>query len=178
MNTILLNADGGLFYGEGLLEGDPLPFLGFRVDLAKGCRLRSFFSMLERYPVLVRLNPFSPSYLTSFQSCPSSGCRFENSAHLELSRKAEMTGFPGDPGMQIFISFEGFRGGESRDIKPFWLEQLLDMPLVLGGLKHRVFGDTIDEFDFDSAFNLFELIDGICWQLSFHNLPETCRVEY
>lgn len=178
MNTIVLHPDGDLFYGQGRLEGDPLPFLGFQVVLDKGCCLRSFFRMLERYPVLVQLNPFSPSYLSSFRECPASGCRFEEGAHLELLRKVEMTGFPGAPGMNIFISFEGFCDEERCDIRPFWLEQLLDLPLVLGGLKHRVFGDTIDEFDFDTAFNLFELVDGICWQLSFHNLPETCRVEF
>jgi hypothetical protein len=178
MNTIALHSDGNLFHGQGRLEGGPLPFLGFRVALEEGCRLRSFFHMLERYPVLAQLNPFIPSILSSFQGCPPDGCRFEGGTHLALLRKVEMTGFPGDPCMNIFISFEGFSGGKSMDIRPFWLEQLLDMPLALGGLEHRVFGDTIDVFDFDTVFNLFELIDGICWQLSFHNLPETCRVEF
>jgi hypothetical protein len=178
MNPIVLNPDGSLFYGQRRLESDPLPFLGFQVALDPGCFLRSFFRMLERYPVLAQLNPFSPSYVVNFKDCPADGCRFEEGAHLELSRRVEMTGFPGTPGMNIFVCFEGFSGKERCDIRPFWLEQLLDLPLFLGGLKHRVFGDTIDEFDFDSAFNLFELIDGICWQLSFHNLPETCRVEF
>jgi hypothetical protein len=178
MNPIVLNPDGSLFYGQRRLESDPLPFLGFQVALDPGCFLRSFFHMLERYPVLAQLNPFSPSYLSNFKECPADGCRFEVGAHLELSRRVEMTGYPGTPGMNIFICFEGFCGKERCDIRPFWLEQLLDLPLFLGGLKHRVFGDTIDEFDFDSAFNLFELIDGICWQLSFHNLPEVCRLEF
>ena len=178
MNAVVLHPDGDLFYGQARLAGDPLPFLGFQIVLDKGCRLRSFFRMLERYPVLARLNPFCPSYVSSFQGCPPNGCRFETDAHLELLRKVDMTGFPGAPGMNIFISFEGFTGGEICDIRPFWLEQLLDLPLHLGGLKHRVFGDAMDEFDFDTAFNLFELIDGICWQLSFHNLPETCRVAF
>ena len=177
MNIIALQPDGGLLYGQGKMDGDPLPFLGFQVELGQGCSLRSFFRMMERYPVLSQLNPFTPSFLTSFQDCPASGCRVEGVEHLELLRKVEMTGFPGDPGMNIYISFEGRSGDDSWDIKPFWLEHLLDLPLVLGGLKHSVFGDKIDDFDFDTAFNLFELIDGICWQLSFHNLPETCRVD-
>jgi hypothetical protein len=178
MNPIVLQPDGNLLYGEVPLAGDPLTYLGFRVVLDQECCLRSFFRMLERYPVFIQLNPFSPSYVSSFKDCPSSGCRFEADAHLELLRTVEMTGFPGDPGMNIFICFEGFSGGERCDIRPFLLEQLLDLPLTLGGLKHRVFGDRMDEFDFDTAFNLFELIDGICWQLSFHNLPETCRVDF
>jgi len=177
MNTIVLRQDGGLLYGQGPLQGDPLPFLGFQVELGEGCCLRSFFLMLEKYPALVQLNPFTPSYFESFRGCPAEGCRIDGVAQLELFRNVEMTGFPGDPGMNIFISFEGRSDIDSCDIKPFWLENLLDLPLVLGGLKHRVFGDKIDDFDFDSAFNLFELVDGICWQLSFHNLPETCRVD-
>ncbi|MEJ2154404.1 MAG: hypothetical protein P8X96_03645 [Desulfobacteraceae bacterium] len=177
MNPIVLHPDGRLFYGKRRVEGDPLAFLGFKVVLAKGCRLRSFFRLLERYPVLAQLNPFTPSYLSSYQGCPPTGCRFEEGAHLVLMRKVEMIGFPDDPSMHIFISFEGFKDGKARDIRPFWLEQLLDLPLLLGGLKHRVFGDTIDAFDFDTAFNFFELIDGICWQLSFHNLPDTCRMD-
>jgi hypothetical protein len=177
MTPIVLDPDGGLHHGQRHLEGSPLPFLGFQAALDQGCRLRSFFRMLERYPVLVQLNPFSPSYLTSFQGCPPSGCRFDEDVHLELLRKVDMSGFPGDPGMHIFMSLEGFGPGGSCDIRPFGLELLVDLPLVLGGLKHRVFGDTMDEFDFDTRFNLFELIDGICWQLSFHNLPEACRME-
>lgn len=177
MNTITLQPDGILQYGEGRIDGDPLPFLGFQVELGATCSLRSFFCMLDRYPVLVQLNPFTPSFLESFHDCPSSDCRVEGIMQLELLRKVEMTGFPGDPGMNIFISFEGRGDDGGFDIKPFWLEQLLDLPLALGRLKHRVFGDKIDDFDFETAFNLFELIDGICWQLSFHNLPETCRVD-
>ncbi len=178
MNSVVLHSNGCLSYGKGQLEGDPLPFLGFQVELDKGCRLRSFFRMLEYYPVLARLNPFTPSFLTSYQDCPSENCRVEGVARLELLRKVEMTGFPGNPGMNIYISFDGYGDEAICDIKPFWLEQLLDLPLALGGLKHRVFGDKIDDFDFDTVFNLFELIDGICWQLSFHNLPEACRVEF
>lgn len=176
MNTITLQAGGGLIHSKGQLEGDPLPFLGFQVALDAGCSLRSFFRMLKAYPVLQRLNPFTPSFINSFEDSPASGCQVDDVAQLVLLRRVEMTGFPGDPGMNLFTSFEG-GGGRTCDIKAFWLEQLLDMPLVLGGLKHRVFGDKIDDFDFDTVFNLFELIDGICWQLSFHNLPEACRID-
>ncbi len=177
MNPITLQPDGGLLYGRTRIDGDPLPFLGYQIELAEECSLRSFFRMLEKYPVLVQLNPFTPMFLDSFQELPPEGCRIDGVSQLELMRKVEMTGFPGDPGMNIFISFEGRSDGDYCDIKPFWLEHLLDLSLALGGLKHRVFGDKIDDFDFKTAFNLFELIDGICWQLSFHNLPETCRVE-
>mgnify|MGYP001070394922 CR=1 FL=1 len=53
---------------------------------------------------------------------------------------------------------------------------LLDMPLRLGKLRHVIFGDRVDLFEFDTVFNLFELIDGIAWELSFQNLPQTCDI--
>ena len=78
--------------------------------------------------------------------------------------------------MQMFVSLEGLSGETVSPIKSYWLENLLDLPLKLGNLKHLVFGDKLDTFNFDTVFNLFELIDGICWELSFHNLPAECRV--
>ena len=79
--------------------------------------------------------------------------------------------------MQLFVSLEGISGETVSPIKSYWLENLLDLPLKLGKLKHLVFGDKLDTFNFDTVFNLFELIDGICWELSFHNLPAACRID-
>lgn len=177
MNTIALLPDGRLAHHERIVEGDPLSYLGFQVAVEPECCLRSFFRMLESHAVLARLNPFSLSFMDSYRTSPGSGCRIGGVQRLELSRTVEMIGFPGDPSMQIFVSLEGRCGTETCDIKPFWLEQLLDLPLQLGRLKHLVFGDQMDRFDFETGFNLFELIDGICWQLSFHNLPEQCRID-
>ena len=50
------------------------------------------------------------------------------------------------------------------------------MPLRLGKLRHVIFGDLVDSFEFDTFFNLFELIDGIAWDLSFHNRPRACQL--
>lgn len=176
MNTIALHADGSLSHRKKLLVGDLLPYLGFQIVFETDCSVRSFFRMLERYPELVKLNPFCPGFLSHFRSCPQQGCRIDGIDQLELSRTVDMVGYPGRPHMQIFVSLEGRLGKEVCDIKAYWLEQLLDLPLNLGRLKHRVFGDKMDAFDFETSFNLFELIDGICWQLSFHNLPEQCRI--
>ena len=134
--------------------------------------------MLDRYPELAKLNPFCASFLAHYQNCPKQGCNNDGIGYLELLRTVEMVGYPGNPSMQIFVSLEGKFGQDKCDIKPFWLEQLLDLPLRLGRLKHRVFGDKMDTFDFETGFNFFDLIDGICWQLSFHNSPEQCRVTF
>ena len=66
--------------------------------------------------------------------------------------------------------------GEDRtEIKFMQLAGLLDLPIRLGCLRHVVFGDQVDIFEFKTVFTLFELIDGIAWQLSFHGSPGTVR---
>ena len=178
MNTIALHPDGSLAHRGKPLSGEPFMYLGFQIVLEPGYTLRSFFQMLDRYPELAKLNPFCASFLAHYQNCPKQGCNNDGIGYLELLRTVEMVGYPGNPSMQIFVSLEGKFGQDMCDIKPFWLEQLLDLPLRLGRLKHRVFGDKMDTFDFETGFNFFELIDGICWQLSFHNSPEQCRVTF
>ena len=50
------------------------------------------------------------------------------------------------------------------------------MPVKLGKLKHMVLGDQVDIFEFETVFSLFEFIDGIAWELSFHGIPESCEI--
>ena len=50
------------------------------------------------------------------------------------------------------------------------------MPVKLGRLKHMVLGDQVDIFEFETVFSLFEFIDGIAWELSFHDIPESCEI--
>ncbi len=87
-----------------------------------------------------------------------------------------MIGFPGEPRLEIYHSLCGVRGAENLEIKSFHLESLLDMPLKLGVLKHIVFGDKVDMFEFDTVFNLFEFIEGIIWELSFQGTPKECAL--
>jgi hypothetical protein len=56
------------------------------------------------------------------------------------------------------------------------LENLLDLPVKLGRLKHVIFGDRVDIFEFDTVYTLFEFIDGIAWELSFHGTPKQCEI--
>jgi hypothetical protein len=32
----------------------------------------------------------------------------------------------------------------------------------------------MDVFEFETVFTLFEFIDGIAWELSFHGTPDAC----
>jgi hypothetical protein len=87
-----------------------------------------------------------------------------------------MIGFPGDPRLEIYNTLCGVRGKETCEIKSFHLDNLLDMPLKLGLLKHIVFGDKVDIFEFDTVFSLFEFIDGVAWELSFQGTPKECAL--
>lgn len=176
MNTITLQSDGALFQAEAAVAGDPLPLLGHQVELGRDYTLRSFFRMIERYPVFAKLNAFLPECLDQYRTCPAGECTAPGLGHLELYKTVEMMGFPGAPRLEIYHALCGREGSDTCELKTFPLEQLLDMPVRIGKLKHVVFGDKVDVLEFDTVFNLFEFIEGIVWQLSFHRSPKECAL--
>ncbi len=176
MDQILLKTTGDMVYGRNQISQKPQLFLGYRVSLDPAYTLRNFFQLLENYPVLADMNPFCSSFLEQYRACPKSGCRCDGIDWIEFSRTVEMIGFPGRPSMTIYVSLQGMQRNKPYDIKPFGLDNLLDLPLKLGKLRHVVFGDRLDTFEFETVFNLFEIIDGIAWELSFHNMPKECRI--
>jgi len=178
MNHIRLNIDGEIESDCRPIMSDPLSYLGFKAVLAEGYTLRSFFRMLDRYNILTRINPFLPVFVEQFRSCPKSRCRVDDIDVIKLGKTVEMIGFPGDPGLEIYVTLTGYKGTETVEIKTYWMESLLDMTVKLGRLSHVIFGDRIDTFEYDTVFNLFEFIDGIAWQLSFHNMPAECRISF
>jgi len=176
MTPIDLQKDGTLTLNGEALTSDPLMSLGSRVTLDAGCTLRSFFSMLETYPLFTRLGPFIPDAVAQYRSCPDTGSVLPGMDAVELSKTIEMVGFPGDPRIDAYVTFQGVGGEDTHDIKSSGLENLLDMPLRLGKLKHVVFGDKIESFEFDTVFSLFEFIDGVTWELSFHYNAAQCVI--
>ena len=78
--------------------------------------------------------------------------------------------------MEIYTSIHTVKNNETCKATGFSLASTLDMPLRLGKLKHIVFGDKVDIFEFETAFALFEFIDGVAWELSFQNQPAECAV--
>ncbi len=176
MNIVTLRSDGVLAQDTRAVDSDPLPLLGHKVELGEGYTLRSFFKMIERYQTFAKLNAFMPECLEQYRACPDGECLAPGIGHLELYKTVEMMGFPGEPRLEIYHALCGVEGTESCEIKQLPLEQLLDMPVRIGKLKHVVFGDTVDVLEFDTVFNLFEFIEGIVWQLSFHRSPKECAL--
>lgn len=176
MNTVILMSDGTIVHNRKTVEVKPLIFLSYRAKLEEEYTLRSYFQMLEKYPLLADLNIFFPSYMERYRTSKESGCDDDSLDYLELGKTIEMIGFPGKPRMEIFNSFHGIHGGEMCEIKNFQIEDILDMQIRLGRLKHIVLGDKVDVFEFETVFSLFELIDGIAWELSFHGIPKQCEL--
>lgn len=132
--------------------------------------------MIEGHPVLNRLNPFFPEYLGQYRACPSSGCVSPGWSTLELFKTVEMIGYPGKPRLEIYTSFHGTPADKGTELKSVRMEHLLDMPVRLGSLKHLVFGDSVDVFEFETVYTLFEFIDGIGWELGFHGTSAQCDI--
>ncbi len=55
-------------------------------------------------------------------------------------------------------------------------DMLLGTQVRLGKLRHVIFGDQVDVFEFDTVFTLFELVEGIGWELGFHGTPRECQI--
>jgi hypothetical protein len=178
VEKVILDREGGLSAADGGAVADPLAVLGYALELGKAVSLRSFFHMLQGYPLLTRISPFCQDLLGQYDQLPPAGCHYDDCKALEFSKTIEMIGFPGDPKLEIYRSLMGRRaaGDKRLDLKLVPLGRLLDMPLTLGPLRHVIFGDNIDTFVFDTVYTLFEFVDGVAWQLGFQSAPEVCHI--
>ncbi len=176
MNQITLQGDGSIIESNKIVPHDSLMMLGCRVELGQGYTLRSFFRMFEKYALLVKLDAFVADCIQRYLRCPKAHCSRDDIDHLKFYKTVEMIGFPGKPRLEIYHTLCGICGTETLEIKNFHLANLLDIPLKLGTLKHIVFGDKVDVFEFDTVFNLFEFIGGIIWELSFQGTPKKCAL--
>ena len=176
MNQITLQKDGTICESGRIVAADSLRILGCQVELEAEYTLRSFFQMFEKYVLLVKLDAFVPDCIQRYVACPGDHCTTDDIDHLEFYKTVEMIGFPGEPRLEIYNTLCGVCGMDRREVKSFHLESLLDMPLKLGVLKHIVFGDKVDVFEFDTVFSLFEFVEGIIWELSFQGTPRECAL--
>ena len=172
-----LTAEGVLAKQAGEpLGADPLASLGSSLTLDQDCTLRSFFRCIEAYPDLIRLSPFSSTCLEEVALWPSSDCTTPRLRNLELMKRVELIGAPGERSLQIYCLFYGAGEEKDHDVKEFTYGQLLDQPLSLGPLRHVVLGDTLDSLDFATSYTFFEVVDTIIWHLSFQGAPDKCTL--
>jgi len=175
MNAVTLTSDGAITLNGKTVSAEPLDLLCYQITLEDAYTLRSFFKMLNKYSLLAKLNAFFPSHIDQYDRCPEQGCDAGLLDYLEFGKTVEMIGVP-DKRLEIYNSLFGVQAGATTEIKSMQLAGLLDIPLKLGRLKHIVFGDRVDIFEFETVYTLFEFIDGIAWQLGFHATPEQCEL--
>lgn len=175
MHAVTLKKDGFIYHNGKRVESDALDLLSSQIALEEGYSLRSFFEMLEKYALFAKLNEFFPTQTEQYHGCPQRGCDTVLLDYLEFGKTVEMIGAP-DRRLEIYNSLFGVQKNEASEIRSMQLESLLDIPLKLGRLKHIVFGDRVDIFEFDTVYTLFEFIDGIAWELGFHVTPEQCEL--
>ena len=176
MDAIRLNSDGSIAAVPKTDQAALLACLARQVELAPAYTLRSFFRMIETHEALIHLNAFFPDLLEQYRMGAEDGCRIDAIDWLVLEKTVEMTGFPGEPRLEIYRSFNGWRNGQSVSIKDYQVDTLLDMEIQLGKLKHVIFGDQVDVFEFDTVFTLFEFVEGVGWELGFHGTPKECQI--
>jgi len=175
MNALSLKNDGAIYYNQSAVDSDVLQYLSYQIGLENKYTLRSFFEMIAKYEMLGKLNSFLPTCIEQYLNCPQQGCESVMIDHLEFAKTVEMIGYP-EKRLEIYSSIRGIHQNDAVEIRSLQLNSLLDMPLRLGRLKHVVFGDRVDIFEFDTVFTLFEFIDGITWELGFHVIPEQCEL--
>jgi hypothetical protein len=176
MNQITLQCDGRLEHGGQTIQHKAWGYLNHSLQLGSAVTFRSYFNLLGRYPQFSQLNAFCSTCWTQYEACPETGCRTDAIDRLEFFKSIEMVGFPGAPRLEIFTSFKGIKNHELINIEGLAWESILDMPVQLGCLKHVVFGDRVDAFEFETAYTLFEFVDGMAWELSFQNRPQICQL--
>lgn len=172
MHAVLLSSDGTIMDMGGPLKEEPLHILGRAVMLEAGYTLRSFFAMIGKYPVLAKLGSFLADKTAEFVK--------ENEAvpggpqELVLGKTVELIGFPGEPRLEIYTQFRGMDNGEAVELRFIDPAALMDCPVVLGNVKHIMFGDEVSVLEYETTYNLFEFVDGVAWELGFHGAPKQC----
>ena len=176
MNTTLLARNGMLISEQENEVEAPLSVLSGKVRLEMGYTLRSFVLMMQRYTQFQEISPFIPPLLEEYSECPESECTTDGLTKIELVKKVEMIGFPGEPRFNILNTLVGLQEDLELDLRRFQLTSLLDMPINLGMLTHSVFGDSVNIMKFETDFTLFEFIEGVTWELGFQRFPEHCSI--
>lgn len=197
MEQVLMNREGKLFGQTGETVLDPMTALSSALALDGSCSLRSFFFLLKNYPDLQRISGFLPKALDDVADCPASGCLHDEIEALVVGKTMELIGFPGEPRAELYLWLRGLARPETpeeadapgaslrtlpalmeahRDIRFIPLQLLLDTPLLLGGMKHVVLGGVNRDLHCATRFTLFEVVDGLAWELGFQGGSQQCSL--
>ncbi len=176
MEKILLTCDGRILKRGKRFAGNPLGLLSHLVELEEGYRLSSFFAMIRTHTVYIQMSELLEALLTMADDAGKGYPKAVEIDGLVFYKTIAMKGFPGKPGVEIYNSLKGVKGEKILGLKFFQMAGLLEHDLRLGELKHIIFGDGQDMFTYDTHYSLFELIEGVTWEMSFNFNPLQCSI--
>ncbi len=176
MEKIMLTPKGVILKKGKPVTNNIFAFLSHTIKLESGFTLSSFFAMVSRYPELIKLSQFLDTYLAMARTGDGKFPKTREIERLVFFKTIAMKGFPGKPGIQIYNSLKGTKEDQTKALKFFQMESLLEHELILGDLKHIIFGDGQDMFTYETFYSLFELIEGITWEMSFNFNPLQCSI--
>lgn len=176
MEKIIIHPDGEITKNGKKLAASVLKLLGNSIQIDEKFRLASFFMMINLYPDLKNISEILEPLLEIISKTGGSKMKTEELDSLLFYKTIEIKGFPGIPSLTFYNSLKGVFNKKTKDLKAFHLETLLDHRLKLGKLKHVVFGDREDIFQYETFYTLFELVEGIAWELSFNFNPLQCSI--
>ncbi len=176
MEKICLTKEGVILKKNKAVTGNVFSLLSHTIVLAPGFTLASFFALISQYPCLIKMSELLDTYLTMAKNSNGQFPQTREIEGLVFFKTIAMKGFPGKPGIQIYNSLKGRNGDETKALKFFQMDSLLEHELILGDLKHVIFGDNQDLFTYETFYSLFELIEGIAWEMSFNFNPLQCSI--
>jgi hypothetical protein len=183
MEILQLKENGQIFKRGKMITSPVFRYLSDTITLDRDFKLISFFRVIKLYPELEQLSDILKTLLSmAFQSgapgvmSDTPGVKSDEIDHLTFYKTISMKGFPGEPGIDIYNSLKGVKQDEFIDLKFFQIASLLDHKIVPGRLEHIIFGDAQDTFSYETFYTLFELIEGICWEMSFNFNPKQCAL--
>ncbi|MCP4720901.1 MAG: hypothetical protein GY860_15720 [Desulfobacteraceae bacterium] len=175
MEKICLTKEGIILKRDKPVKGSAFSLLSHTIELAPGFTLASFFALISKYPELIKMSQLLDTFLTMAKA----GGQFSKTSDIEglvFFKTVAMKGFPGKPEIQIYNSLKGIKDNQNKALKFFQMESLLEHELILGDLKHIIFGDELDMFTYETFYSFFELIEGITWEMSFNFNPLQCSI--
>ena len=176
MEKIFLHKNGVITKQGKKLTASVLKLLGNTIEIDEVFTLNSFFMMVKKYPDLKNISEVLEALLEIISKNCSSGFKTEELESLLFYKTIEIEGFPGTPSLNFYTTLKGVSNTNIIDLKFFHLENLLNHKLKLGKLKHVVFGDKEDAFQYETFYTLFDLVEGIAWELSFNFNPIECSI--
>ena len=171
MDTIRLRADGTLS-SDATFAG----LLRMKLEIDEDATLRSFFRLLRRCPLAREVAPGLAEALEEAEACPPAGCRYPGLEALRLAKRVELSGFPGAPRVDVYLAVEGV-GDDLPELRFFRLRDMLDTPLRTGRARHVLLGEAASELDAETSFTLFDLLEGMGWELGFQGGSLTCNLK-